>query len=360
MAAAGVIDAFTLPAHLEAAEPPEARGLQARRRAPARLARRHRHDRALALQRAAAMARRRRPARRQHEWNAERRARGDERRTATRFELHLSTRLPGNFWVVEVRRPGPVASLPYRDARAGDEFELEGGGRVTLLAPYPLARRAGRAVATVDRGAGACRTRAAVSRTFRQPDSIQLRHGIVAGVDVPDGLRHRAWQRRDAVGRPSVHRRTRHAARLAAAFRSRRCCFTPASRAWKITSRRTRSTIACRRRRPSASTRRRRAAVAWWRSGRRSCVRSRTVTDSRGITSPARGWTESRDHAGAAAARGERDDHRFPRTARHASRDGRTGDRRGRRRRTVRRTSNAPIARRSRRDTCGTSSATRT
>ena len=28
MAAAGVIDAFTLPAHLEAAEPPEARGLR--------------------------------------------------------------------------------------------------------------------------------------------------------------------------------------------------------------------------------------------------------------------------------------------------------------------------------------------
>ena len=55
-----------------------------------------------------------------------------------RFELHLSTRLPGNFWVIEVRRPGPVASLPCRDMRAGTLFELEGGGRMTLLAPYPL------------------------------------------------------------------------------------------------------------------------------------------------------------------------------------------------------------------------------
>jgi len=46
-----------------------------------------------------------------------------------RFELHLSTRLPGNFWVIEVRRPGPVASLPCRDAHAGTLFELAGGGR---------------------------------------------------------------------------------------------------------------------------------------------------------------------------------------------------------------------------------------
>jgi S-adenosylmethionine:tRNA ribosyltransferase-isomerase len=55
-----------------------------------------------------------------------------------RFEVHLSTRVPGNLWVVEVRRPGPVASLPYRDARAGAALDLEGGGCITLLAPYPL------------------------------------------------------------------------------------------------------------------------------------------------------------------------------------------------------------------------------
>ena len=59
-------------------------------------------------------------------------------RDGRRFELHLSTRLPGNFWVIEVRQPGPVASLRYHDARAGTTFELEGGGHVTLLAPYPL------------------------------------------------------------------------------------------------------------------------------------------------------------------------------------------------------------------------------
>ena len=62
------------------------------------------------------------------------------RTRATAFELHLSTQLPGNLWVVEVRRAGPVASLPWRHARAGATFDLEAGGRVCLLAPYPLVR----------------------------------------------------------------------------------------------------------------------------------------------------------------------------------------------------------------------------
>lgn len=56
----------------------------------------------------------------------------------TQFELHLSTRLPGGFWTVEVRRPGGNASLPYLEARAGHELRLPAGGRATLLAPYPL------------------------------------------------------------------------------------------------------------------------------------------------------------------------------------------------------------------------------
>jgi S-adenosylmethionine:tRNA ribosyltransferase-isomerase len=62
------------------------------------------------------------------------------RTRATAFELHLSTQLPGNLWVVEVRRPGPIASLPWRHARAGTTFDLEAGGHVSLLAPYPLLR----------------------------------------------------------------------------------------------------------------------------------------------------------------------------------------------------------------------------
>jgi S-adenosylmethionine:tRNA ribosyltransferase-isomerase len=54
------------------------------------------------------------------------------------FEIHLSTRLPGGFWSVEVRRPGAVASHPYPDARAGTSYRLPADGKITLLAPYPL------------------------------------------------------------------------------------------------------------------------------------------------------------------------------------------------------------------------------
>ena len=55
-----------------------------------------------------------------------------------RFEVHLSTPLPGGFWVIEVRRPGPVASLPYREAHPGTTYDLDAGGKMTLLSPYPL------------------------------------------------------------------------------------------------------------------------------------------------------------------------------------------------------------------------------
>ncbi len=49
-----------------------------------------------------------------------------------RFALHLSTRLPAELWTVELRRDGRA----YFAGRAGDELELPGGGRATLLAPY--------------------------------------------------------------------------------------------------------------------------------------------------------------------------------------------------------------------------------
>jgi len=54
------------------------------------------------------------------------------------FALHLSTRLPGGFWSVEVRAPGPRASLPLRAAMAGRILHLPAGARATILAPYPL------------------------------------------------------------------------------------------------------------------------------------------------------------------------------------------------------------------------------
>ena len=137
MAAAGLIDAAAPPAHLEAAEPPEARGLT---RDGVRMLVSHADSDTIAHGRFSDLP----------QWLSP----GDllvvntsgtlkaavtaRTRTGHRFELHLSTHLPGNFWVVEVRRPGPVASLPFRDALAGAVFELEAGGVVTVLAPYPL------------------------------------------------------------------------------------------------------------------------------------------------------------------------------------------------------------------------------
>jgi S-adenosylmethionine:tRNA ribosyltransferase-isomerase len=56
----------------------------------------------------------------------------------TSFELHVSTRLPGGFWTVELRVPGNGASLPFRHARAGTRLALPAGGHATLIAPYPL------------------------------------------------------------------------------------------------------------------------------------------------------------------------------------------------------------------------------
>jgi S-adenosylmethionine:tRNA ribosyltransferase-isomerase len=137
MAATGVIEDFELPATLEAAEPPEARGLE---RDEVRLLVSDverdtvHHSRFRDLPR----------------WlspgdllvvntsgtlNAALPAETD---AGERFELHLSTRLPGGFWTVEVRQPGPIASLPYSRARHGVIFRLPQNGRATLLAPYPL------------------------------------------------------------------------------------------------------------------------------------------------------------------------------------------------------------------------------
>lgn len=138
MAAAGLMDAFTLPAHLEASTPPEARGL---RRDEVRLLVSRVDTGAIHHSRFDDLPRWLSPGdllvvNTSGTMNAALPARTADGRP---FELHLSTRVPGNFWVVEVRRPGPVASQPSRHAHAGTAFEVDGGGRVTLLAPYPLA-----------------------------------------------------------------------------------------------------------------------------------------------------------------------------------------------------------------------------
>jgi S-adenosylmethionine:tRNA ribosyltransferase-isomerase len=48
--------------------------------------------------------------------------------------VHLSTRLPADLWVVELR--SPTGTEPLLDGEAGEVFGLPGGARITLHTPY--------------------------------------------------------------------------------------------------------------------------------------------------------------------------------------------------------------------------------
>ncbi len=48
------------------------------------------------------------------------------------LQVHLSTQLPANLWVVELRRDGG----PFRNASPGSTVQLPEGGHVELLSPY--------------------------------------------------------------------------------------------------------------------------------------------------------------------------------------------------------------------------------
>ncbi len=127
---------FTLPPHLEATEPPEARGLA---RDDVRLMVSYRSTPEITHMRFG-------------EIGAVLRA-GDAlvintsgvlnaalmatRADGAVIELHLSTRLPGGFWTVEPRLPQPTGSLPLRDDFAGETLTLPAGATATLHAPYP-------------------------------------------------------------------------------------------------------------------------------------------------------------------------------------------------------------------------------
>lgn len=52
-----------------------------------------------------------------------------------RLELHLSTHLPADLWIVELRGPDGAATR-LEDADAGERLELPAGGSATLHAPY--------------------------------------------------------------------------------------------------------------------------------------------------------------------------------------------------------------------------------
>jgi S-adenosylmethionine:tRNA ribosyltransferase-isomerase len=61
----------------------------------------------------------------------------ERERDGTALELHLSTRLPANLWVVELRRPTRTSTEPFLNATAGETLRLAGGATATLHVPYP-------------------------------------------------------------------------------------------------------------------------------------------------------------------------------------------------------------------------------
>ncbi len=132
---------FKLPPELEASEPPEARGLN---RDEVRLMVSYKgndrvvHSRfrnlrdfleagdALVINTSGTM-------------NAAVEARRED---GTPLELHLSTHLPADLWILELRRPSTTATEPFHQARAGEILHLPGGAIARLLAPYPPGTKA--------------------------------------------------------------------------------------------------------------------------------------------------------------------------------------------------------------------------
>lgn len=60
------------------------------------------------------------------------------RSDGTALELHLSTRLPANLWIVEVRAHHDKGTRPFYDMLPGETLRLEHDAFVTLHTPYSL------------------------------------------------------------------------------------------------------------------------------------------------------------------------------------------------------------------------------
>ena len=127
---------FTLPAELEAHEPPEARGLARDR---VRLLVGYRADNSLEHHRFTELPTLLRP--------------GDVLVVNTSGTLpaavgvtggtlavHFSTELPDGTWLVELRRDTGKATEPYPLAKAGERYPLPGNATLTLRAPFSAGR----------------------------------------------------------------------------------------------------------------------------------------------------------------------------------------------------------------------------
>jgi S-adenosylmethionine:tRNA ribosyltransferase-isomerase len=132
--AAATLD-FVLPPSLEAAEPPEARGLA---RDQVRLLVSYRGDNQLVHSQFRELPNFVEPGdllviNTSGTLNA---ALPAVRSDGLAIELHLSTHLPADLWVVELRLQVERGTAPYFDARVGDRLALPAGATATLHAPY--------------------------------------------------------------------------------------------------------------------------------------------------------------------------------------------------------------------------------
>lgn len=59
------------------------------------------------------------------------------RENGRKLELHLSTHLHSNVWVVELRLPAENATLPFAGAIVGERLHLPESVYLTILSPYP-------------------------------------------------------------------------------------------------------------------------------------------------------------------------------------------------------------------------------
>ena len=135
----GTLD-FVLPQHFEAGEPPEARGLK---RDEVRLMVSHRDGDRITHARFANLPDFLRAGdvlviNTSGTMNA---ALPAARADGTQLELRLSTRLPAELWTVELRRPKGAATVPFREAGAGEEIRMPGGARAVLHTPYAFGSR---------------------------------------------------------------------------------------------------------------------------------------------------------------------------------------------------------------------------
>ena len=128
---------FELPAHLEAGEPPEIRGLC---RDEVRLMVSSMHSNAIEHARFRELPDYLQPGdvliiNTSGTLNA---ALPATRSGAANYELHLSTRLPDGNWVVEMRYGHGHTSEPVFDLRIGESIELPAGGTLNVKEPYAL------------------------------------------------------------------------------------------------------------------------------------------------------------------------------------------------------------------------------